>query len=318
MSRVQELVVQDVRCFEDAQSGRLRPITLLVGENSTGKSTFLACHRILSEVLNSPGRIALQPNFNEDPFLMGSFPDIVRSRRGPKGRIDEFGIGFRVGCVEPNVDDFVLWAAFSEEGSQPRLSSYRWSFTDNHFVEVGPDANGIATWRIPGLQAPSEEPFAFFQIDPATFNRGVDDDELEEVVDYLKELFPDAGGFFDWLCPHVAIPEAIAPLRAKPARTYDPIGEMSSSEGRHVPMLMMRLDRADHPDWEQLRNSLVEFGRESGMFSDVRVKRLGAQMSDPFQLHVKVRKRTPSESHGRRLWREPDFANPGRRNASRR
>ncbi len=289
MSRVQDLVVQNVRCFQGAQAGRLRPITLLVGENSTGKSTFLACHRVLSNVLNSPGRIALQPNFNEDPFLMGSFRDIVRSRRGPKGRIDEFGIGFRVGCAEPNVDDFLLWAAFSEEGSQPRLSSYRWSFTNNHFVEVGPDANGCATWRIPGLQARSEEPFAFFQFGPATFNRGVDDDELEEVVTYLNGLFPDAGGFFDWLCPPIPTPEAIAPLRAKPARTYDPIGEIPSSEGGHVPMLMMRLDRTDRPDWEELRNSLVAFGDESGMFSDVRVRRHGTQMSDPFQLQVKVR-----------------------------
>ena len=36
-----ELILQDVRCFQDEQRGRLRPITLLVGENSTGKTTFL-------------------------------------------------------------------------------------------------------------------------------------------------------------------------------------------------------------------------------------------------------------------------------------
>ena len=56
-----------------------------------------------------------------------------------------------------------------------------------------------------------------------------------------------------------------------------------------MPMLMMRLDRTDRPHWNELQGDLVAFGRESGMFSDVKVKRHGSQMSDPFQLQVKVR-----------------------------
>lgn len=36
MDDPRELILCDVRCFQDAQRGNLRPITLLVGENSTG------------------------------------------------------------------------------------------------------------------------------------------------------------------------------------------------------------------------------------------------------------------------------------------
>ena len=54
-------------------------------------------------------------------------------------------------------------------------------------------------------------------------------------------------------------------------------------------MLMMRLDRTDKSNWEMLHDGLVEFGGHSGLFSDIRVKRHGRQMSDPFQLQVKVR-----------------------------
>ena len=54
-------------------------------------------------------------------------------------------------------------------------------------------------------------------------------------------------------------------------------------------MLMMRLNRTDDRHWRLLRENLVGFGRDSGLFSDIKVKRHGKQMSDPFQLQVKVR-----------------------------
>ena len=54
-------------------------------------------------------------------------------------------------------------------------------------------------------------------------------------------------------------------------------------------MLMMRLDRTDKSGWSSLRDDLVDFGRESGLFSDIKVRSHGKQMSDPFQLQVKVR-----------------------------
>ena len=54
-------------------------------------------------------------------------------------------------------------------------------------------------------------------------------------------------------------------------------------------MLMMRLSRTDVSHWDSLHDELVAFGHEAGLFSDIKVKRHGKQMSDPFQLQVKVR-----------------------------
>ena len=53
-------------------------------------------------------------------------------------------------------------------------------------------------------------------------------------------------------------------------------------------MLMMRLEHTEGKRWKSLREDLVAFGRESGLFSDIRVKRHGRQISDPFQLQIKV------------------------------
>ena len=95
MDDPRELILCDVRCFQDAQRGNLRPITLLVGENSTGKTTFLGCYRALHQAFAGFDLDSLL-DFNEEPFVMGSFRDIVRSRRGPGRRIDEFQLGLSV------------------------------------------------------------------------------------------------------------------------------------------------------------------------------------------------------------------------------
>lgn len=52
---------------------------------------------------------------------------------------------------------------------------------------------------------------------------------------------------------------------------------------------MLRLDHLAKSEWRSLHDDLVEFGRESGLFSDIKVRRHGSQISDPFQLQVKVR-----------------------------
>lgn len=125
MSPVRELIVQDVRCFQGMQRGRLRPITLLVGENSTGKSTFLACYRVLSELVASSIRLGgADLDFNREPFFLGSFRDIVRLRRGPQGRIDQFSLAMVVEASAEQPHPFEMCVRFSEKESEPVVSSF--------------------------------------------------------------------------------------------------------------------------------------------------------------------------------------------------
>ena len=54
-------------------------------------------------------------------------------------------------------------------------------------------------------------------------------------------------------------------------------------------MLMMRLAHTSTSRWKSLHDHLVKFGQDSGLLTDIKVKRHGKQMNDPFQLQVKVR-----------------------------
>ena len=294
------LILRDVRCFQGEQRGTLRPVTLLVGENSTGKTTFLGCygvlHRMFSQSYFDPG-----PDFNEEPFPMGSFRDVVRSRRGPGGRIDEFRLGLEVESARDGMPPYSLLVTFREKGSQPVVSSLRFDFRSDSFLELQPAPGGGTAFRIPSRTV--EAPVLF---DEAMLVMGflteLDRDNLpgalsglQPVADYLRGLFQRSEATAGrqraipfWL-PHLPKLVPVAPLRSKPRRTYDPVRETASPEGEHVPMLMMRLNRTEKGGWTSLHDGLVDFGRGSGLFSDIKVKSHGRQMSDPFQLQVKVR-----------------------------
>ena len=65
-----EITVENFRCFRDRQTARLAPLTLLVGENSIGKTSFMALARALWEIRFTD---EIVPNFKKDPYDLGSF-----------------------------------------------------------------------------------------------------------------------------------------------------------------------------------------------------------------------------------------------------
>ncbi len=66
MRGIDSIRVQKFRCFKDEQQATIRPITILLGENSSGKTSFLRSCQALNQVLS--GRAV---NFNEPPLDMG-------------------------------------------------------------------------------------------------------------------------------------------------------------------------------------------------------------------------------------------------------
>ena len=308
-----ELILHDVRCFQGEQHGRCKPITLLVGENSTGKTTFLSCYSVLHRLFAERRNLDQQLDFNEEPFSMGSFRNIASSIHKSNEPVDKFKIGLAVSSKEQiGVPPFCLKATFSEQGSQPALSSLHFQFDELSFLEMRRSDTDTTIVAIPGFQEQVDISFSgsifllAFLITSGVKEKSFATDEiitnLRQINDYLDNLFDEydtptrdseyRNRFGDWF-PNLGNLIPVAPLRSKPKRTYDPIRETRSLEGEHIPMLMMRLARTDQCNWELLHNRLVKFGSESGLFSDIDIKYHGRQMSDPFQLEVNVRSGLP-------------------------
>lgn len=292
MNPATRLILEDVRCFKGRQSGELRPITLLVGENSTGKSTFLGCYQVITRLLSSHWMPNV-PDFNEAPFAFGSFREIARM---PNGRGDgrEFGIGLGFDGETARARPFELRTSFLENGLQPAVSSYRWTFPHTDAVvaaHVGTSGHTLLDSPVATVEtrvAPAQLPGLFERVATST-------GKLPErlFLERVSSFFCPDGA----TAPPVLFPEQlpvlpVAPLRTMPKRTYDPVRETASPDGEHVPMLMARLSHAKDKRWKALKTALVKFGKSSGLFDDIHVKRHGRELHDPFQLRVKAHART--------------------------
>ena len=107
-----EIRLKNFRCFRDEQRARLAPLTLLVGENSTGKSSFMAMVRALWDVAHRR-----TPGFKEAPYDLGSFDEMVHYRKGKGGRSTSFEAGFDEISRLPGNQLFHFDAVFSRSGT---------------------------------------------------------------------------------------------------------------------------------------------------------------------------------------------------------
>ena len=85
------VTLRDFRCFRGEQTARMAPLTLLVGENSTGKTSFLAILRALWEVAVNE----VVPDFRREPYDLGAFSEIVYNDSSRGDQPDSFQAGFR-------------------------------------------------------------------------------------------------------------------------------------------------------------------------------------------------------------------------------
>lgn len=304
MDRFDEFLLEDVRCFRGEQRAKLRPITLLVGENSTGKTSFLGCYSVLHNLLTGFPSPTLSLDFNREPFLMGSFRDIVRLQLGRAGLKDKFRLGVSIIPSEDRgIHPYSIRISFLEENGQPVFHSVQYDFGDGQFLILtrGDDNSGMV---ISGPRFKIQTEYQLDEMWPIYLNfiankmfreKSEPTEAEKEAAEYISNiLFKDGKksqnkrDFSNWIN---YFPELIpvAPLRSKPKRTYNPTKEVASPEGEHIPLLLMRLARTNKREWNSLHDSLVSFGKVSGLFSDISVTKHGKQINDPFQLKIKAR-----------------------------
>jgi hypothetical protein len=107
--------------------------------------------------------------------------------------------------------------------------------------------------------------------------------EVAEIVKLLTDRFRQS------LRYSVRRTFASAPVRTQPLRTYTPSEVVASSEGSHVPLEMARQKISSPEEWKSVHERLSDFGKHSGLFDDIDIRRLGKHDGDPFQVLVRTK-----------------------------
>ena len=301
-----EIRLRDFRCFREQQTARLAPLTLLVGDNSTGKTSFLAAVRAVWDAAHGSG----DPDFRRPPFDLGAFPEIVHSRGGRGKASKSFAIGFReffprrlASSTSRRRSNPAMPRPLprrprgvpgqSRRSASPRAVAWR----DARIVFESPD--GVWEHHVPdghrpfaerwGVGAPSRLQVAEPTPDPSEYIGGLR--ELQK-GSRRKPSAEDLAAFSLLYRLFVRVsseepPFASAPNHPAPRRTYDPAKLSSDPWGADVPSLLANLHLRNKTEWAELKERLDAFGRESGLFDDFSVKQLTGVEGGPFQLQVR-------------------------------
>ena len=296
------ITLKNFRCFREKQTARLAPLTLLVGENSTGKTSFLAMVRILSGIASR----FRNPDFKEDPYDLGSFDEIAHYRGGRGSKADQFeaGFTFQAGRRRTGIGKFHF--TFGKRGSTPipvrRHLALGKNWIDENAAEDAPYSLRVGTARGAWQVQVSEEHGVPFIADRDTIvpsyyflMSGLGSEQPDEVDFVPLEGSPplnadDRKRLLELSRGHIYISErtfASAPVRSKPRRTYDPARPTPDPEGDYVPMYLADVYSRDRGTWKNLKNLLERYGEASGLFDEISIKRLGNTESEPFQVQVR-------------------------------
>ncbi len=296
---MKEISLQNFRCFHEKQVAQLAPLTLLVGENSTGKTSFLAMIRALWDCIYSHQI----PNFKEAPFDFGSYEDIAYRHNGRSPQVSTFG-----GTLLLD-NDLEATFEFGEKKimAVPVKASLR---SNGAWIEDFKDREGNTRVQVKTHRGRWEAPLTSIDVHGSSTSSFF---ATRLTLAAIPELsFPESVGTITTLSPVEGSPEftsedanvivssgllnvdckqkrpfASAPARCKPQRTYDPAGLMSDPEGAYVPMLIADMAYNGGEVWSNFKNKLEHFGSSAGIFDEINIKRLGKSSGDPFQIQIR-------------------------------
>ncbi len=296
--------IENVRCFRQPHCVRIAPLTILVGENSTGKSSFMSLLRIANQIAQGD----LSPDFNSEPFSLGAYEQIAHRPHG-QAPAKSFRLSLSMDMTLPEVPKQTTEATFdahfiAREG-QPALARFGFNVLEFQLTIESKPGETETKVDFPSLQGMSSRistkatksmllggflPWMASFVFEQTYRKGPESEPISEAE---ADQFREEAALFTWMASQVQaqLREAIypfAPIRTRPRRTYDPVISIFQEEGAHIPTRLARMQRAKNSDADRLHGQINEFGKVSGLFNALEVKTLGNSQGDPFQIHVKV------------------------------
>jgi len=275
----------------------LKNINFLVGENSTGKSSFLKLLYVLSRA-----NFWLRPNAPfPDEAELGGFGDMVSARSPDKSyfQVGAMSVGKAKNTSKLSCSFSVH--TFGNRDGSPYVSRYM-EFSEGHLTKltfqksrmkykINPLPNDFATpsdvvkffESVVRSDRDDSDGFSLFpkHIPPDT--------PLPIAVAILRSMDkgkPMTGGEFAFGIPFPLNLTWIAPIRTRPQRFYDAMRKPFSPEGDHTPFMLRRSLRATSKS-NGFAEKLDAFGKESGLFETIIPHSFGKSPRSPFEILVR-------------------------------
>jgi predicted ATPase len=269
----------------------IKDINFLVGENSTGKTSILGLIKKLS-----PQFFLTDISFNIDDLNIRLFDDVVNKKLPDS---NYFSIGMIKLDIKTNKVTHAFLMTFIEK--QDGVSGiYRYThFYRKKGIDIIYDEenwykkfDNIISYNLDEFK---EKVYNIWQIDH--INKNIDYTEYKSLPSNTLIV-----GISQWLYDEIINEDInyqilldnnlnfanvvwMAPIRTKPKRTYDEFIFQYSSEGEHIPYLLKKIynDKDKAKDFKKILN---KFGRQSGMFDSIKVKKFGNAVNSPFEIQV--------------------------------
>jgi predicted ATPase len=282
------VILENFRSFAGRHEIELRPLTILTGENSTGKTSFLAALSLIFD----PESFPLKPKFNREPYALGGYDTIARSEDA-ETQATSFALGF-----DAQEMDRGSLAEYREQRGKAVMSWFQVKLGDDRLTveatwtqrEVSPNQfhirfdpeKEVFEAKIGEGAQPTGYNSAFIVLLNHVYQTHFDLGQ-ESVAKFSQSLSA--------LAPGQSI--SLAPVRTSPKRTYERVNDEYHPAGRHVPSVLANAFREPSQDElrEDIRAQIQDFGSASGLFDDVRIRNLGDRPTDPFQVEVQRRGR---------------------------
>ena len=238
------LIIDSVRSFFGRHEIELRPLTILTGENSSGKTTLLSILSVVSDGETFP----FSPAFNRAPYNLGNYDTIASTRKGRGGRARHFTLGYR-SVSENGSHSIHAEATYKNDEGIAKLTRLDYSnsgtATRMTITDSG-DATGpsvIDFWK-------DEKRYSIPYVAPDR-TTSLNHSRLREAI--LSSLIRvSARNFKQDLELFQAVAEisselsrlrttSVAPIRSEPERTYSVVSEGHDPNGKHIPFILERL-----------------------------------------------------------------------------
>jgi len=285
----------------------LERVNFLIGENSTGKSSVLSLIYLVSR--NALGITGFQSD--EGKVDLGSFEDIVSADSEDKSY---FTVGFLTSenrarnKSKVEAENLAEVTTYCNQGGVPRIKKL--TYTLGSDIVIARITKKQLSYKIikekiahPISRSDFQTIVEIHEKDDSKFVSakvpdGIDVSSQDIPPFVLKDIIErhsrkgnlSSAFTFKFSGP---LPQTIwiAPIREKPKRTYDLIKAGFSPEGAHTPYRLNDiLNGKNKKAGDALKVALRLFGKESGLFSEVKSKRYGKGSSAPFELDVVLTK----------------------------